>query len=101
MNITYPPIHITELPPALQQLSNDFPKAALYLLVPTELLYFSIYFKVKGFNRVYAYLAFLSILSFWMYPLITPVTCGPIRSLQHFASEHIIPYCVLNNSRDD
>jgi hypothetical protein len=89
MNITYPPIHLTELPPAVEQLTHDFPKAALYLFVPTELLYFSLYVKIKGFNRVYAYLAFLSILSFWIYPLITPIRCGPARSLQHFASEYL------------
>jgi hypothetical protein len=100
MNITYPPIHITELPPAVEQLSHDFPKAALYLLVPTELLYFSLYFKIKGFNRVYTYLAFLSILAFWMHPLITPIRCGPVRSLQHFASEYSSQYFVLRSGND-
>jgi hypothetical protein len=88
MNISYTPIHIPELPPAVQQLSHEFPKAVSYLLIPAELLYFSIYFKIKGFNRVYAYVAFLSLLSFWMYPFITPARCGPVRSLQHFASEY-------------
>src|ERR1700738_5287634 len=92
MNISYPPIHIPELPPAIEQLSYDFPKAALYLLIPAELLYFSIYFKIKGFNRVYAYLTFLSLLAFWMCLLITPVRCGPVRSLQHFASEYMSQY---------
>lgn len=100
MNITYPPIHITDLSPALRQLSYDFHRAALYLLIPTELLYFSLYFKIKGYNRVYAYLAFLTILAFWMYPIITPIRCGPARSLQHFTSEYSSRSAVLRSSND-
>lgn len=95
MNTTYPPTHVLELPPVVQQLSHDFAKAALYLLIPAEFLYFSIYFKIKGFNRVYAYLAFLSLLSFWMYPLVTPVRCGLVRSLQHCASKYIPKYSMM------
>jgi hypothetical protein len=100
MNITYPPIQITDLPPAVEHLGYDFTRAALYLLIPTELLYFSLYFKIKGLKRVYASLAFLAIVAFWMYPLITPIRCGPVQSLQHFASEYSSRLVELRSSND-
>lgn len=100
MNVTYPPIYVVELPQAFEQLRDEFPRAALYLLIPAELLYFSLYFKIKGFNRAYAYLTFISLLTFWMYPVITPIRCGPARSLQHFASEHI-SHSLLGGPIDD
>jgi hypothetical protein len=90
MNISYPPIHIINLPPTFEQLGRELPKAALCLLIPVELLYFSIYFKVKGHNRLYESLTFLSILAFWISPLLTPIVCGPIKSIQHFAGECIV-----------
>jgi len=85
MNISYPPIHITNLPPAFEQLRHEFIKATAFLLIPTELLYFSIYFHVKGFHQLYEYLTFLSIATFWIAPWMAPINCGPVRCLQNFA----------------
>lgn len=75
------------LPPTVEKLGHDFVKAAAFLLIPTELLYFSIYFHAKGQYKVYRYLTFLSLFAFWMAPYIAPVSCGPARCLQHFAGK--------------
>jgi hypothetical protein len=89
MNISYPP-DIISLPPAFEQLGEELPKAAAFLLIPTELLYFSIYFRIKSCHRLYAFCTFLAIAAFWISPLITPVYCGPARCLQNFASEYVM-----------
>jgi len=85
MNISYPPIHVIQLPPAFEQLGAEFTRALIYLLVPVELLYFSIYFKVKGIYRLYQYLTALTIVAFWLAPFIAPIHCGPAKCLQNFA----------------
>jgi len=89
MNITYPPIHITDLPPAFSQLGNELPKALVYVLIPTELLYFSLYFKLKGYSRLYSYLTAASIAAFWASPLVAPISCGPVKCLQNFSSTFV------------
>ncbi len=86
MNISYQPVPIASLPPAMEQAGNEFIKAAAFLLVPTELLYFSIYFNTKGAYKVYRILNFLSITAFWIAPYAAPIACGPVRCLQCFAS---------------
>jgi len=88
MNITYSPIPIpvASLPPAIEQLGHDIIKAAAFLLIPAELLYFSIYFLVKKQYRIYKALTFLSIIFFWASPYAAPIYCGPARCLQNFAS---------------
>jgi len=86
MNISYPPFHITNIPPAFEQLSHEFIKATAFLLIPVELLYFSIYFHVKGRYKLYEYLSILSIIAFWVSPVLAPIHCGAARCLQHFAS---------------
>jgi hypothetical protein len=58
----------------------------LALLVPTSLLYLSIYAHVKGRRRSYVFLTVAAIASFIAYPYLTPIHCGPFRSLQYFAS---------------
>ncbi|RDW77332.1 hypothetical protein BP6252_05385 [Coleophoma cylindrospora] len=63
----------------------DFIKATAFLLVPTELLYFSIYFHTKGQYRIYKYLTFLSLVTFWISPWAAPISCSPARTLQNFA----------------
>jgi hypothetical protein len=86
MNIShYPAMSVAVLPPAVEQLGHDFVKAAAFLLIPTELLYFSIYFHTKGYYKVYRNLTFLSIALFWLAPYAAPISCGPARCLQHFA----------------
>lgn len=87
MNVTYDLAHIPILPPPFEHLGREFSRAVLCLLIPTELLYFAIYFKIKGFKSLYVSLTFLSILTFWLCPLFAPIVCGPVKSLQHFGSE--------------
>lgn len=77
------------LPLAIQQLGDEFIRAAAFLLIPTELLYFSIYFQTKGYYRAYKILTLLSIATFWISPYVAPITCGPARCLQNFASRFI------------
>jgi hypothetical protein len=86
MNITYPPISLADLPPVYNQLGHELVKATAFLLIPTELLYFSIYFHVKGLYRTYEFLTFLSIGAFWLSPWFAPISCGPARCLQNFTS---------------
>ncbi|KAI9734106.1 MAG: hypothetical protein M1818_007044 [Claussenomyces sp. TS43310] len=84
MNISYPPIHIKDLPPAYEQLLHELPGALLYLLLPVELLYVSIYFKLKGHHSTYSLLSAFSLAAFSLATWFTPVSCGPVRSLQNF-----------------
>jgi hypothetical protein len=86
MNISYPPIHIANLPPSFQQLGNESFRALVYLLVPVELLYFSIYFKINGAQELYKYLTILSLAVFWLAGFVTPIHCAIAKCLQHFAS---------------
>lgn len=85
MNITYPPIYVTNVPPVFEQLGHDIVRATVYLLIPFELLYFGIYFHLKGISKAYKILSFLSMVTLWASPIIVPISCGPIRSVQKFA----------------
>lgn len=79
------PLQIVALPPAVQQFGHEFTKATAFLLIPTELLYFSIYFRAKGHYQTYKLLTFLSLATFWISPYAAPISCGPARCLQNFA----------------
>jgi len=91
MNITYQPLPIGNLPPAMEAAGNEFIKAAAFLLIPLELLYFSIYFLTKEVYKVYRILTFVSIITFGVSPFIAPIYCGPVRCLQYFASTAHVP----------
>lgn len=91
MNVTYDLVHIPVLPPPFEHLGREFPRAVLCLLIPVELLYFAIYFKIKGFKGLYGSLTFLSAFAFWLCPLFAPIICGPVKSLQNFGSEYLTP----------
>ena len=86
MNVSYPPLHITNIPPVVQQMGNEVVKATAILLIPAELLYFSIYFHTKGLYKLYEILTFLSIIAVWVSPVLAPISCSPARCLQNFAS---------------
>lgn len=98
MNISYPPIHIDNLPPAFSQLGSELPKALVYVLIPTELLYFAIYFKIKGSPRLFRDLTFASIAAFWASLIVAPIGCGPVKCLQNFASKCLSLLTSYNNS---
>ena len=85
MNISYPPIHIQNLPPAFSQLGHEATKATAFLLIPAELLYFSVYFHIKGQDKIYKILTFLSLAAFWIASVAAPISWGPARCLQNFA----------------
>jgi hypothetical protein len=91
MNYTYLPIpssvHQLHLTPTVERASQDFIKACAFVLIPTELLYFSIYFLIKEQKKVYTTLTLLSITTFWISPYVAPIGCGPLRCLQNFSSE--------------
>lgn len=91
MNHSYPLIDIHTLPPAISQLGHDLPRALVYLLIPIELLYFSIYFHLKGYHRLYKWLSFASIATFWLAKVITPIRCNPAECLQNFAGTFSYP----------
>lgn len=55
------------------------------MLIPAELLYFSIYFNTKGEYKTYRILNFLAITAFWISPYVAPIGCGSVRCLHHFA----------------
>jgi len=86
MNITYPPIQIANIPPDFERTGHEVIKAAAFLLIPAELLYFSIYFHTKGLYKLYESLTFLSLGAFWISPVLAPISCSPARCLQNFAS---------------
>ncbi|CZS98345.1 uncharacterized protein RAG0_07121 [Rhynchosporium agropyri] len=85
MNITYPPIPVARAPISVEQLGHELTKGTAFLLIPTELLYFAIYFHNKGLHRIYEFLTILSLATFWLAAYATPISCGSARCLQHFA----------------
>ncbi|KAG0651088.1 hypothetical protein D0Z07_2362 [Hyphodiscus hymeniophilus] len=85
MNISYPPIYINDIPPGLERMGSEVIKATAFLLIPTELLYFSIYFHTKGRYKLYETLTFLSLGAFWLSPVLAPILSSPARCLQNFA----------------
>ncbi|PBP19167.1 hypothetical protein BUE80_DR010043, partial [Diplocarpon rosae] len=87
MNITYSPILASQiaLPPVGDKLGHELTRAATFLLIPTELLYFSIYFHIRGTYRMYKILTLWSLGAFWLAPWLAPVSYGPARYLQHLA----------------
>lgn len=86
MNVSYPPIHMTDIPPELQRMVHEIIKATAFMLIPVELMYFSIYFHTKGMKRLYEASTFLSLAAFWISPVLAPIACSPARCLQNFAS---------------
>jgi hypothetical protein len=89
MNVTYPPIQDTYVPHEIELMGHEVIKATAFILSPTELLYFSIYFHTKGLCKLYEILSLLSLAAFWVSPVLAPISCSPARCLQNFAS---MPY---------
>ncbi|KAI9677992.1 MAG: hypothetical protein M1817_005936 [Caeruleum heppii] len=84
--IHIPPLALTTDWHALtRQLADEVPTAVAGLLLPTALLYVSIYAHVRGFLNLYKLLTFTSIACFWACPWLTPIHCGPLRCLQNLA----------------
>ncbi|KAH8602781.1 hypothetical protein B0O99DRAFT_604297 [Bisporella sp. PMI_857] len=85
MNISHSSKFVKNVPPAFEQLGHELLKAAAFMLIPAELLYFSIYFLRKGYYKLYWILTALSISTLWVAPIFSPVSCGPARCLHYFS----------------
>lgn len=87
MNFTQPAVQLaTEIAPTMHQVSDEFIRAFFWMLVPAEVFYFSLYFKVQGCERAYKYLTAATMLFFLISPIVTPLSCAPVRSMQYFTS---------------
>ncbi|PQE03396.1 hypothetical protein CJF30_00005489 [Rutstroemia sp. NJR-2017a BBW] len=86
MNITSTPLLIepASMSPELERLGHETIRALAFLLIPIELLYFSIYFLLQGQYGLHKKLTFLSLGTFWLSNWITPISCGPIAVLRNF-----------------
>lgn len=87
MNISYPPVYMTNIPPAFERLGHESIKAIAYLLIPTELLYFAVYFSIKRQDKLYNVFTFLSLATLWLSSILAPIACGPARCIQNFAGK--------------
>ena len=74
-------LHSTTAP----RLTSEFLSLILLLLVPTLLLYASIYSHLRGSTRVYQTLVLGALITFVMQPRLAGICCGPLKSLQHLA----------------
>ncbi|ESZ99516.1 hypothetical protein SBOR_0081 [Sclerotinia borealis F-4128] len=88
MNAT-PPLHFsippTTISPAFKRLGHETIRATAFLVIPTELLYFSIYFLLKRQYGMYKKLSALSLAAFWLSGWMNPISCGPVGALRNFA----------------
>ncbi|PQE31602.1 hypothetical protein CJF32_00010463 [Rutstroemia sp. NJR-2017a WRK4] len=86
MNITSIPLLIepAAMSPELERLGHETIRALAFLLIPIELLYFSIYFLLQGQYGLHKKLTFLSLSTFWLSNWMTPISCGPIAVLRNF-----------------
>lgn len=91
MNVTYPPptslLAALQIPPVINHLGHQLIKATAFTIIPAELLFFSIYFHLKDFRKLYHSLTALSLITFWLAPYVAPISCGPAKCLQNFASK--------------
>lgn len=94
-NVSYPPIYVTNMPPQFGRLAHESAKAVAYLLIPSELLYFAVYFYLKKQRRIYHVLNVAALVMLWLSPLMAPITCTPASCLQNFASTSSCPYMPL------
>jgi hypothetical protein len=86
MNITSIPLLIepASISPELEHLGHETIRALAFLLIPIELLYFSIYFLLQGQHGLHKKLTLLSLGTFWLSNWMTPISCGPIGVWRNF-----------------
>ncbi len=85
-----------QLVPTIHQVRDEFARAAFYLLIPAELFYFSLYFKVKGIERLYKVFTAPCVILFILAPAMTPIDCAPVKSMQYFTSTSLSPLTMLS-----
>jgi hypothetical protein len=92
MNVTHPPavsmLAALQVPPEVNRQGQEIIKAAVFSLIPAELFYFSIYFHVRGFYKLYRISTAFALAALWIAPYAAPISCGPVKCLQNFTSEY-------------
>ncbi|KAM3065996.1 hypothetical protein ACMFMG_009783 [Clarireedia jacksonii] len=86
MNITSIPLLLepASISTELERLGHETIRATAFLLIPIELLYFSIFFLLQGQYGFHKKLTFLSLATFGLSNWMTPISCGPIGFLRNF-----------------
>ncbi|KAI6249916.1 hypothetical protein HI914_01645 [Erysiphe necator] len=72
---------LLELPSNFHQASLDLSKALVFLIIPGEFFYFSIYFLLKGRYVIHNTLTLLALMAIWISPIVTPIKSNSARSL--------------------
>lgn len=85
----------TTISPVFQRLGHETIRAIAFLLIPTELLYFSIYFLLKRQYGRYKKFSTLSLITFWLSIWMNPISCGPVAALRNFAGTYDLSHMVL------
>lgn len=87
MNVTFPAAELAaEQAPMVSLFTDEVVRAFFWMLVPTEVFYFSLYFKVQGREKAYKRLTALCMVLFLISPIVTPMSCALVRSVQYFFS---------------
>ena len=85
MNVTTRTIDGEAMQPAIYQLVRQLLTLICSLVLPTLLLYVSIYAHVIGHYTMYKLMTFVALASFLACPSIYPISCGPVQCLQNCA----------------
>lgn len=85
MNITNTPIQVKSLPTVVGEMGHNLQRGCVYFLIPFELLYFAVYFHLKGLPQLYNTLTVFSVAALWAFPIIVPTSCPPMRCVQNLA----------------
>ena len=72
--------------PALLELAQQLPWVIISLLIPTFLLYLSIYMRMIAYPTISNILTFASIAAFYASPYVAPLNCSPVRCIENTAS---------------
>lgn len=84
-----------DIPPSYRLLAHEFGHALEYLLLPLTLLYFSLYFSLKGYKRVYGALTLGALLGFSTATSVAPIHCPPAASLMNFGGAFAVSFSPL------
>lgn len=78
-------------PIAMSSLADATARALLYLLLPTELTYFSLYFHLHHRPRLSTSLLALALPLFLFAPALTPIPSAPLTVLQYYIGASPLP----------
>ena len=86
-------VDLGEIHRVLFEVVDQVPSGFACLLLPTALLYISIYARVYRLSAISNTFTFASIGTFIACPYLAPVHCGPIRCIQNTAGP---PHSLVN-----